>query len=415
MQHQESRKNFIWNSIGAGLNSLHSPLFLFAVTRFLDLRAAGYFSLAYATGLLLSNIGLFGVRSYQITDVSGEHSDEVYLKARLISTGWMVIAAVLFALGRVADPTICWLILFQALWRVPESLADVMHGTFQMKGRLDLAGKSLFLRGVLCSAAFLLAITMTRDLLLASGLLAASSIAVFCFYDIRYYRRLCPESRFGFSREAVGLLLASLPLFLISMLYAYLLNASRFAIELFGTVEGQAAFSVAVLPSSLLWALYLLLLTPKLPRLAKLYFANDRKAFLTTAFRLAGGAAALCAVLYLFLLVVGNQLLSSVFHVDPQSIRDSLLLACVAGGFLCIATVFSNLLVLLREMRMLLLIYGAVATITAVMSGLLVAFGGETGAAVAYLATMAALCAALAAGFIYADAKRTKDRGAMTR
>lgn len=414
MQHQESRRNFLWNSVGAGLNSLHSPLFLFAVTRFLDLRAAGYFSLAYATGLMLSNIGLFGVRSYQITDISGEHSDEVYLKARLISTGWMMLATLAFALGRIADPTICWLLLFQGLWRVPESMADVMHGTFQMKGRLDLAGKSLFLRGVLCSVTFLMAIMTTGNLLLASGLLATSSIAVFTFYDVRHYRQLCPESRFGFSREAVNLLWTSMPLFLISILYAYLLNASRFAIELFGTVEAQAAFSVAVLPSSLLWALYLLLLTPKLPRLAGLYFANDRRAFLAITLRLVGGAAALCGVLFVFLYVVGDRLLASVFHVDPPTIRDSLLLACVAGGALCVATVFSNLLVLLREMRLLLLVYGAVAVATAILSGILIAFGGDTGAAVAYLLTMVVLCVALAVGFMYADAKRPRDRCAIS-
>ncbi len=410
MSRSESRKNFLWNTLGAGLNSFHSPLFLVLVSRQFGLADAGYFSLAFATGVLLSNVGLFSVRSYQITDISGEHTDSVYLSARLISTGGMILLTIGYALLKLPDSTLLvWLLILQGLWRVPEVLADCLHGSLQMKGRLDLAGKSLFLRAVLCVLAFAVGVYVFEDLLLANLALIFASLLVFVAVDIPSYRRVCPGQKIRFSFEVRALLRACFPLFLTSLLYAYLLNAQRYAIDWFGSPEIQTQFSILILPASLIWALFILAMNPLLPRLADSYFTGRRKEFGKTVRLLLISVLVMSVAGVLGMKAFGIRLFEYIFKTELSRYEPLFYIACAGAGFLCAATVFSNLLVLIREKRRLLISYAFVAILTFGISALLIRGRELTGGAEAYLAATFLLFLVLSGGFYFADRERTRS------
>jgi O-antigen/teichoic acid export membrane protein len=408
---RQIRKNFAWNMIGAGLTSFLSPLFLLIVSRELGLRDAGYFALAFTTGVLLSNIGLFNVRSYQITDIHKNHSDAVYMNARIATTTFMVLALILYSLTKISAPEQCAVILLLGLWRVPDVLADVMHGTMQMNGRLDLAGKSLLIKSVLCTMVFGATVLWAQNLILACILLVVVNVLVFIFYDIYNYRAFCPDHRPVFNREAQDLIRSCLPLFLISLFYAYLINAPKYTIDLVSTPEIQTIYSIIVLPAFVIWVIFLLILNPMLPGLAEMYFAHQTEAFNRQVRRLLLVIIASCAVYLVFMYSVGIRIFSAAYDVPLMSYRWEFLLAGIGSGFLCIATVFSYLLILIRQKYVLLFAYIGVTVLSAVSSVYFVEKSALFGATVSYLITTGLLMLAMTTIFWIVDQNRKEEEG----
>ena len=398
-----NKKNFIWNSLGAGLNAFHSPLFLMIVSRVLGIRDAGFFALAFTTGVLFSNIGLFNVRSYQITDFNKSHSDAVYLNARIVTAVLMMLSVILYSLTKISAPSLFAVVLLLGLWRVPEVLSDVMHGALQMNRRLDLAGKSLLIRAGLCIAAFAAAVYTTRNLILACFLLVCVNILVFALYDVHNYRMICPSHKMFLNREVIDLLKSCFPLFLISLLYAYLINAPRYSIDLFGTPENLTVYSIIVLPASMIWVVFIMVLNPILPRLTALHFTGKRREFNRQISLLICAIIAFSIVYLAFMYLIGIRIFEIVYKVPLLPYRAEFMTVGVGSGILCVGTVYSNLLVLVRETKILLISYMITAAVSAGASIFLVIGNGLPGAAVSYLITTVLLMILLAAGFIYAD------------
>ena len=72
------KKAFLWNMIGSTCYSGSSFLYLLVVTRICGATLAGFFSLSYATAQLLLQIGRYGVRTYQATDLNRKYSFSEY-------------------------------------------------------------------------------------------------------------------------------------------------------------------------------------------------------------------------------------------------------------------------------------------------------------------------------------------------
>ena len=63
------KDSFIWNMIGSMLTAFQSVIMLAILTRVLSLYDAGVFTIAYASANLFLNIGKYGMRNYQVSDV----------------------------------------------------------------------------------------------------------------------------------------------------------------------------------------------------------------------------------------------------------------------------------------------------------------------------------------------------------
>ena len=98
---KELFKNFIWNSIGTGLNSFNSLFFLIIVTRINGVDNAGIYSIAYATALILYTVGLYSGRLTQVTDIENKLKDKDYILSRIISSLFMIVIA--YLVGKVAN------------------------------------------------------------------------------------------------------------------------------------------------------------------------------------------------------------------------------------------------------------------------------------------------------------------------
>ena len=91
------KKAFLWNMIGSVSYSASSFLYLLVVTRICGVELAGFFSLSYATAQLLLQIGRYGMRTFQATDLKQKFLFGEYGISRVISCSLMLLLGIIYS------------------------------------------------------------------------------------------------------------------------------------------------------------------------------------------------------------------------------------------------------------------------------------------------------------------------------
>ena len=73
------RKDYFWNTLGALLQSALSPLLLIVVTRVNGIDDSGIFSFAFSVAIIFWALGMWGGRTYQVSDTKGILDSKVTL------------------------------------------------------------------------------------------------------------------------------------------------------------------------------------------------------------------------------------------------------------------------------------------------------------------------------------------------
>ena len=74
------KEAYIWNTAGSMLSAFQSVIMLMVLTRVCDLETAGIFTIAYASANLFLNVGNYGMRNYQASDVKPKYAFSIYVR-----------------------------------------------------------------------------------------------------------------------------------------------------------------------------------------------------------------------------------------------------------------------------------------------------------------------------------------------
>lgn len=362
------RRNMLWNIIGSTAFIGAQWMMTILIVRLAGYSEAGYLSLGLSLTNIFTNIAYFCIRNFQVSD-EGKYSQNVYVTHRLVLS---MLAFVCYAafVGMNAYPAyvLVFLLLFM-LYRLNEAVVDVFHGIDQRAWRLDIAGKSFLMRGILTLLVFIIAESITQNLVVTALLMAATAYAVIFCYDIPGARR---QEAFHLVWEKEALLALTkecFPLFA----YAICLNAvvpiPRYFLEKIAGSEVLGYYASATIPASLIQLLASYIYTSFTKLFADYRTEQKKKAFLALFWKLT--AAILATVL---LALAGSALLGEwvLVLVFTESIR--------AYAYLLVPTIFCC------GMIAFIWFVGTILTILRDMKGLLMgaAAGVITAAAVSY-------------------------------
>lgn len=158
------RDSVIWNMIGSMLMAFQSVIFLMILTRTVGLVASGIFTIAYANSSLFLNIGKYGMRNYQVSDVKNQFSFGEYLRSRWITTIVMIIVSFVYVICTAPINNYSLeksqIIIWMCLFKVPDAMEDVYFGEYQKKGRLDVASKAMAIRMIITILLFATSVMM---------------------------------------------------------------------------------------------------------------------------------------------------------------------------------------------------------------------------------------------------------------
>lgn len=284
-------------------------LLVLALARLGGPEPVGAFTFALALAAPIVVATQLGLRQVLNTDPRGTLRFDDFRRLRLVLSLVAIVAIVAVGFAAGYRGATLLVIALVAAAKAQDSVGDIYHALLQRSGRLDLAGASLGLRGLLALLLGGIGFALTGTMLALAGGMAVASAIVLSTFDHAVARALTNwrRRRTTLRRSWVAcrrLLIRAAPLGISVVLININFNAPRYAIEatlgpvglgLYAAMDNIAAIgllAVQAVGQSLF------------PRLADLWSAGDRSNFarlslqyiaIAIAIALFGLAAALLA------------------------------------------------------------------------------------------------------------------------
>ena len=387
-QISQYKSNYLWNLLGSVSSALISTLLLLIASRELGATQSDIFSIVYSISQQLIIIGLFQVRNYQATDVSGRISFTDYFFSRIITILLMLLSASVFLFFQKYSLEKTLIYIFIILYRACDAFSDVYQGQLQQNRRSDLAGKILFFRSIIAIVNFFIILKITESLVITSfGIFLVNALLTFIL-DIPILRESRITGPIKLDKNTVSstflILKQCFPLFLNGFIITYIFTEPKLVIDqllsrdIFASGM-QRNFNILFMPTFILNLLFIILR----PMITELSYDWENKKFDIFNKKVKNISKVLLffgIITIIFSYFVGTFLLSFVFGVDLNSYSIELVVLILAGLFNVFATMIDNLMTIFRRQKLLLPVY--IITYPMIFSF------GISGAAISFLISM---------------------------
>ena len=372
------QKNMLFNTVGSMVYYFCQWLLSIVIVRISGYEAAGVFGIATTLTASPAILALFNVRNYQVSDLRGQYTTKTYIQSRHYTN----LLAYVVCMGMVLVGGYSWekaaVVLVFMLYKLAEGTADVYYGVEQRWGRLDYAGISLSLRGLLTIVPFVILQKLSNNLLLSLGVVAICSYAVVLIYDRIQVKHLLAsvaagrgevqitagqgEAQFKVGQEEAqikqgqkeifGLLITCIPLAFVAFLNNLAFNYPKIVLESHHGSEIMGYFTSITSPALVVQLAANTIFAPLVTPLTDAYLRRDKKAFDKMIRNFILFMVALSAVVLAGSALLGRWALILLFGegIDPYTY----LFVPSIGVTLCLATtsVLISICTLLREIKL---------------------------------------------------------------
>lgn len=274
-ENKKFANDFIWNTLGTGLNSFNSLFFLIIVTRVNGGHDAGIFSIAYSTALILYTIGLYSGRLCQVTDIENKIKDRDYILNRTITCILMVFFGAGFLIVKQYSAYKTTVFILLCIFKATEAFAEILYGIIQKNDLLYRVGQSLTIKSLCGIITFLIINLVTGDLILACISMILINIVTMITFDYLFVSKKLIDPSKSEIRNVFTIFKSEFFVFANSFLGIYVLNAPKYAIDSFLTEELQAIYGYIVMPGTVMVLFAQFVILPFLNTLKELYAKKD--------------------------------------------------------------------------------------------------------------------------------------------
>ena len=398
--HRTSR-DYICNMFGIATWGMVFPVLTVVITQLTNAELAGMFSLAFITATLLMMIGNYGVRTYQVSDIDERHSFADYEVNRFITCALMMVVGVGYCMVRGYGGDMLTISIGVYFYRMIDALADVYEGRLQQQDKFYLAGISQAVRSVLVVVLFSLALLITRNVGVASVVMAVVAALTFVFLTFPLGLIETPKSPRCTFESIVVIFKQCFPLFLAVFLFNLIESMPKFVMEGVLPYDSQLYFNALFSPAHIIIMVIGFIYKPQLMRLAEIWADPKRRgrfdlivlAVLDIIVALTGGVAVVMGT-------VGIPVMSFLYGVDFEQFRG-LCYVMVATGGVCAAIDFLyQIITVLRRQKAVTRVYLLTLGFSLFIPPLLIGFTGLTGAVLGYLIVMCILLVLLVTEYL---------------
>lgn len=279
MKKKSTLANIIYNSFGNMFYYGCQWLTTILVVGLAGFEAGGNYSLAMTFTAAFAILALFNTRQYQVSDVTGEYTNQTYIRSRWVS---MAIAFAICLLGLLFNsytPHQWGVILMYMLYKCAESWIDVYHGIEQKNSRMDYVFYSYIVRGILMMAGFCGMLYLTKNLLYAVTALTVSTFLVAFFYDRRMAMKFVPKDDTTNGAMVKKLMVAMVPLVIVAVTNNLSISLPKYFLERYYDATVLGYYSSVATPSMIVQVGASTIFVPLITPLADCLAADDKKKF----------------------------------------------------------------------------------------------------------------------------------------
>ncbi|MEK4510571.1 oligosaccharide flippase family protein [Paenibacillus sp. FSL K6-2524] len=276
----------------------------------------GQYSLGLAVTAPIFMLSHLHLRSVLIVDTSGKYVFGDFLGLRLVTTAIAFTVAAGFCIISGFDWKTALVIFFISLYRIVESVSDILLGIVQKQERLDQISISRAAKGLFSILIFTVVFIPTQSLILSLFVMILGWLGITTFYDARKARAFTSLVPIFNKSTLRQLLIVSSPLGIVLALMSLNTNIPMYAISYF---KGEYDLGVYASLSYMIVACNVVVTAlgeAITPRLARWHAAGRHKEFVSLLSRMIvmglGMSAIACVIGWMF----GKQLLTLLYSTD---------------------------------------------------------------------------------------------------
>ena len=354
-----------WNLIGAFAFALSAWLTTFIIAKQSGAghyQDAGIFAIAASFGNIFRIVSAYGLRQYQVSEIGDASVDQPYIVSRFITVlfGSLLCLVASLSFGYSAKQILA--INIYMLFNSVCAFADVLFGVMQRHGRIDLAGISLTLRGVVSTVVFAACLFLTGDLLLSLGALALATALVMLLFDFPVANRYYPirVSLADFQNAApYRLLKRGFPMLLYTVFITLITFAPRIVLEKMAGPAEVGVFAYVFTPTVVITTFASGVLLPYITKMTEYWSTNNLKKLRQSFFAPFGLIVLVGVVGVGFSLLLGRWMLTLLYDAMVGEHVPLLVIAVAASTLLSLVACCNNILIVVRRRKALTLLNAA--------------------------------------------------------
>ena len=246
----------------------------------------------------------------------------------------------------------------------------------------------MLLKTILCTATFIVINLITNNLQLSIIGLIISSIIVLITYDyinIKKYNIVDKKIRL----KVIGKLFkAGFNTFAFLFLTLYIINASRYVIDIMLESKYQAIYGILIMPATVLVLVSQFIIQPFLNNIKMLIMENRIIELKKLVLKLVITILIFGTICIILAWLIGIPVLELVYGIELSDYRMDLIIIIVGSILYGIVSILSAVLVAMRETKIQLIAFLVVSVITLISSVYLVERYLIIGATLTYLISM---------------------------
>ena len=349
------KKQAILNTIGNAVYLLALWLLTVITTQFLGYESVGNLTLVMAVGNIVIIVQLFGVRGIQSSDICFKYSPHLYLKARLFTVcSGFLLGVIICLLLRYPQRIIIAVLLFVS-FKSSEAVSDVFYGDDQRLGKLELAGYSLFFRGIITVLLFLVGSYFFKNLNISLLLITIGGFFLTFLVDFPFYQKAIANCERNLSGNFVDLLKESFPVFITTLIPALVMAFPRVLLDYWYGAELLGYYGNLSTPTLLLITLIPNIIIVFFPRYGKMVISKNYNGIKRLWLQSMFGTICLTCFCLLGVYLLGHSVLSFFYTNQILPYVYFLYFAFVAMGIYSIEICCAVVLIAMRESKILLI------------------------------------------------------------
>ena len=316
--------------------------------------AAGILSLCLSITGIFFIICLFNVRNYQVTEKEGLYTDGDFVFHRILTCLVAFVSCAVFVLIGGYSPYVTLCVLLYMFFKCIEAMLDVYHGIAQTVWRLDIAGKSYVIRGILLIFTFFVTLKLSQNLALSILLMSVACLIPTLLYDVRLISRLKQVKIKASLGKAKSLTVVCIPMVLYGICMNSILPVARLLLEHYHGEITLGYYSTVSTVAVLVQSLVSFVFSPLINLFSDAYQKQDKKAisslFVKLILLLAGVTALALGASFV---AEHFKLLSLVFGSEIEPYAYLLYPTMLASCMTALIWLLGMILVVMRDMKTL--------------------------------------------------------------
>ncbi len=381
------KKDFIFNTIGTGINAFNSLFFMIIATRINGISDAGIFTFAFSTAALFQIIGVYSGRIYQITD-NTKTTNEDYLVNKVITCVIMFVVSILFILLRGYTGKKMLVILILCIYRTLEAFSEVIYAYFQKNYELYKVGISLVLKNVLGLIVFLTINIFTRNLIYSTLGLVLNYILIMLSYDFKIFRNNFIKLRNINLNNQKKIFSLGFSTFLLSFLLMYIVNIPRYVIDFKMSDASSSIFGILIMPASVVVLIAQFILHPFLMKINDFLIHKDYKNLKKNVMNICLVTSAFGIFAMFIAYLIGIPILEFIYGISLKKYLMALIVVLIGATLYGVVSILSNILVAMRIASKQIIISFVVSIFSLFISICFINSLGVNGACYGYTITM---------------------------